>query len=469
MMDFATPSEVFSWASGLVNLERSPGETRDYKLDRMTALMEVLGKPHLEIPSIHVAGSKGKGSCSSMIASALDALGFSTGVFQSPHVLDWRERLRSAKGFFDDSIYCQEASRLRSIIEELQTTGGWTFGWPTTFEVLTALAHLVFKAAKVDIAVFEVGLGGRLDATNLIVPLASVITHLELEHTDILGPTLSHIAFEKAGIMKPGVPVFTYTQKPEAEKVLRERAQALSCPLTVLERPVRNTSEGFVRTCLDGTDRTFTLGALGTHQADNAALALACLDALRPALAKDSDAFWPMVQTGLNRTLQPGRSTILTKAGQWILADGAHTPDSIASLLVVYKTLADKGTQPSAPVVLCGLIEGKLYDEIARELVRVAAEVIITRPGTFKQSDPPAVHGAFARAAVQAGLVHKPELEVDEGLALERALELARTQTVPLLVCGSFHLLGIILPILLERGWKMSTSRDELEGFFQCQ
>ncbi len=214
----------FIWT--LVNFETTPPATREpYTLDRMWELMARLGDPQARLRVVHVAGSKGKGSTSAMIERVLRAAGQRTALYSSPHLHDARERLRVGGEPITEGDFVRLVERLRPHIEAL--------GSVTTFEALTAMAFVHFAETDVDVTVLEVGLGGRLDATNLVTPLVSVITPLGLEHTAVLGDTIEEIAAEKGGIIKAGVPVVTAAQPPEALAVLRRIASERQAPLIV--------------------------------------------------------------------------------------------------------------------------------------------------------------------------------------------------------------------------------------------
>jgi dihydrofolate synthase/folylpolyglutamate synthase len=247
-MESSTPfigsASVYDWIGGFINMERGQS-FRSFRLDRMKILAELAGNPENCAPAIHCAGSKGKGSVTGMIAAILEAWGYSCGRYASPHVSDFRERISLGKSFFDEEIYRDAGNELKAVVDALSdpTTaelnskyqlfkkGNDSGEEPTFFELMTLWFFLCCRQAKADYMAVETGIGGRLDATNILDPLASIITLIELEHTDILGSTIKEIAGEKAGIIKKGRPVVIGPQKTEALEVFRNKAAETSSPL----------------------------------------------------------------------------------------------------------------------------------------------------------------------------------------------------------------------------------------------
>ncbi|MBW2295159.1 MAG: hypothetical protein JRG94_23055 [Deltaproteobacteria bacterium] len=250
----------------LINLEKQPELTAArMSLQPIRALLDRLGKPEQGIEVIHVAGSKGKGSTCLFAESALTAAGKRVGVFTSPHLHSWTERFRIGGRDVDGSALAKAVTQLRPHVEWLRDNDPENA--PTFFDATTAAALLIFAEAHLDYAVLEVGLGGRLDSTNIVMPRVTCITSIELEHTDKLGTTLAAIAGEKAGIIKPRVPCVIGRLAPEAERVIRDRARELGAPVLRL---------GVDFPSLDPSELT----VLGRHQADNAAIALAAIGLL---------------------------------------------------------------------------------------------------------------------------------------------------------------------------------------------
>jgi dihydrofolate synthase / folylpolyglutamate synthase len=441
MARFAGPDEAFGYFEAFTNFERRrlTPEDREYRLDRMFALLEHFGRPHEGPSFFHVAGTKGKGSTAAYLASALQAAGHRTGLYLSPHVSSYNERISIDGAPVPASLLTGLASWIADemdtgALEDLR--GG--FG-PTTFELLTLLALLCFRAAGCREAVIEVGIGGRLDATNVIIPATSVITPLDLEHTQLLGDTLASIAREKAGIIKPGRPVFVGYQQQEAREVFAAIAaergaalQFLADRVVSLEARVGRTGTSIDITLADDEPRSFHLAMLGRFQAENAALAWLALRGTRP------DVPFTAVQTGFARARLPGRMEIAAIDPPLVL-DAAHTPLATDRLLETFRELF-----PQPGVLVFGSVAGKRPADMARILAPAFPHVIVTTPGTFKESDPRETWELFH------ALRPATELEPDPARALARALELSGG-TRPILVTGSFYLLGEIRRALSAR------------------
>ena len=230
MKEHPSLDRLQQWLDSYLNFERLP-QKDIFWLDTMEFLCRKLGNPQDTFPSVHVAGSKGKGSTSVMIASILEAAGYKSGLYTSPHILSLAERVATAKGPLPEQIYQAATTRLMEAVSSIPARdlpGQRPITW---FELVTTFAFLCFREAQVDWAVFETGLGGRLDATNVIRPKISVITPIELEHTEYLGDTIEKIAEEKAGIIKVDVPVIIGPQKAAARAVLEKKARCLQCPV----------------------------------------------------------------------------------------------------------------------------------------------------------------------------------------------------------------------------------------------
>ena len=341
---------------GRINYERTrriPYRSRNFRLDRMRELAARLGHPERAFPAVHIAGTKGKGSTAAMAASVLGAAGYRTGLYTSPHLHRLEER------FVVDGQPCDEAtlvsllSRLQGPVLDLDAEAlraGDQLG-PTYFEITTAAALLHFRDRQVDAAVLEVGLGGRLDSTNICHPVLSIITSISLDHTRQLGKTLAAIAREKAGIIKPGVPVVTGVTDPEPFGVIAQIAGRQHAELLALGRdftfdywsdlPAADPNDARVpglcggldyREEVDGQRTEFSrvpLGLLGRHQAANASVAIAaCRRLSRQGWRLDETT----IRAGIARAHCPARIEILSQAPTIIL-DTAHNPASVAALM----------------------------------------------------------------------------------------------------------------------------------------
>jgi dihydrofolate synthase/folylpolyglutamate synthase len=372
-----------------------------WSLDPTLELLEAIGHPERQFPSIHVGGTNGKGSTCAFLTAALRAHGFRVGLYTSPHLVSVRERVLVNDEPIREEAFAEWTAVLEPHIERTEAS---------FFEVMTAIAFADLASRDVDIAVIEVGLGGRLDSTNVITPLTSVVTKIALEHVDYLGPDLAAIAREKAGIAKPGVPFVTGEQDPGIRQVLVEEAQRLG-------------AQPIVRV---GGDQTppdaITLGLRGPHQWDNAWVALGALN----SLPRPFGPFGPWIPPSFADAFIPGRFDV---RGRWIF-DVAHNPDGMQVLAV-----ALRDHDPPRPLhALVGIRNDKdwpamlatLRPAVDRLLLTVAPSV----PGPQRWAE-----GDFAAGQVGDATVR---FEPDFDRALAQVQVGART----VLVTGSFHTVG---------------------------
>ena len=448
-MKFNNLASAFSYIEAFTNFEKiTPQSVRDFKHDRMYSLFDFFDHPERGMKLIHIAGSKGKGSTGIFLASMLAALGYNTGLYTSPHVISYRERITRAGEFFSDELY-KEA--IESIADLLESGKGRNLAGddkePTTFELLTLLAFLVFRAGGCTHAVIETGIGGRLDATNVITPEACVITPIELEHTDILGTILEEIASKKAGIIKEGVPVFSAYQTDTAAAVLRNTAENRNAPITFLEdeiehletRPASKHATGKSDTGKEihtvtashmslrwknGDVLQSDLSMFGDFQGENAALAVCTVRHM--GLIPEGK-----VPPGLQNAVLPGRMELVASSPPLIL-DGAHTPSSLRRLCrTFWDSFSDEG------ICIYGNVSGKRTDEMARIAAPYFRHIIVSTPGSFKKSEPRAVYEAVRKHHSSVFFCPEP---MD---ALEQAKRLSG-ESVPILVTGSFYMIGEI-------------------------
>jgi dihydrofolate synthase / folylpolyglutamate synthase len=430
-------AEVFRWAESFTNLERLVTSTdqRDYRLDRMALLLGRFGSPHRGPRIVHVAGTKGKGSTAALIASALHAAGFRTGAYLSPHVLSAFERIQVMGEREDEARLVRSAGAVKEYVDTIPAEGLPGHFALTTFELLTLIAFLYYRDAGCTDVVVEVGIGGRLDATNVVTPVASVITPLDLEHTELLGDTIEKIAFEKGGIIKDGVPAFSAAQLPGPREVFRGIAAERGSALSFVDD---EAALGDVRVDRAGTSfslalrgeprEAFQLALVGAFQAENAALAYLALRRTRPEISA------AMCRAGFAAVRLPGRME-LRDGKPPILLDGAHTPLAVDRLLASFQEIF-----PGEAVLLFGSVAGKNPDAMAAILAPAFSSIVISTPGTFKESDPRGVAALFG--------ARNPAtfLEPDPARALARARELAAGR--PVLVTGSFYMVAEIRRLL---------------------
>jgi dihydrofolate synthase/folylpolyglutamate synthase len=404
-----------------------------FKLDRMRALLDELGNPHQQVKMVHVAGTVGKGSTCAMIASMLQGCGYAVGMYTSPHVTDIRERI----SINDHSVGKTEFTELSKAVAVAAAAVDFE---PTFFELMTAMAFKHFADEAVDIAVVEVGLGGRLDSTNVITPEVSIITQIDYDHTHLLGRSLDKIAKEKAGIIKKGVPVITCEQPRDVESTLRQVAEHIGAPIKVINKDIEFSYRfgatddlgPHSRVCLITQTSQFMhlpVPMPGEHQAINCALALAAIDIL-----KGSGFEFPEVpmHEGLARTKLPGRMELVWDRPR-ILVDGAHNPASVAALM----RCVGAHVPYDSMVCIFGCCEDK---DIPAMLDRVALggdKIIFTRAkGNPRAADPDELQREFAEHSGKMSQVAR---------TLPEALDLAcRAVGRDDLICvtGSFYLVG---------------------------
>jgi len=399
----------------------------DFNLDRMRALMSELGNPEAQYPIIHVAGTKGKGSVSALCASALQAAGYKTGLYTSPHLQDYAERIQVNGEPIPHNELANLVEEIKSAVERIP--------FLTTFEITTALGFLYFARQSCDAAVIEVGLGGRLDATNIVTPRVSVITSLSLDHTLVLGDTLDKIAGEKAGIIKPGVPVVSAQQKDEALEVLKRIADEHNSVFTLVGRDIQFEA---LSHSIDG--QTLQLSAfnlpplklsiplLGTHQVENAAVAYAAIK------ASGLDIPDKAVQKGFAAAKWRGRFEIARKEPP-VIFESAHNQDSFARM---YQTLETYFPGRQVYLIL-GASEDKNLAGMFAEMKPKIKKLIATRADHPRALEP----GVICQVAGQVG-VESEALEPVEA-AFRHALELSEKDGSIVLSAGSMFVTAEVM------------------------
>ncbi len=386
----------------------------DFNLGRMRDLMTALGNPQDTYPSMHVAGTKGKGSTSALCASALQAAGYKVGLYTSPHLQEYGERIQ---------INGEPVSHVELIeLIELVKPAVAKIPLLTTFEITTALAFVHFAQQKVDVAVIEVGLGGRLDATNILTPRVSVITSLSYDHTAVLGNTLTLIAGEKAGIIKPGIPVVSSPQKAESLKVLENVSAERGCELTLIGRDVRYKTG---QHSLDGQEFSinqaeFSIPLLGTHQVENAVTAYAALQKSGFNLSDE------IIAQGFAEVRWPCRFEIASREPT-VIFDSAHNEDAFLRLTQTLETYF-----PGRKVVLIlGISEDKHLTAMLNAIKPLIDRLIVTRADHPRALEPEKI----VETAKQVGVEVESAAPVET--ALNRALEIAQNNGSIVLSAGS--------------------------------
>lgn len=354
------PGNALAFLYGLQRHGIRPG------LKRVEKLLSLLGNPQNDFLSIHIAGTNGKGSTSAFAASILKEAGFRTGLYTSPHINRFNERIQVNGRAITDADLARLTSRVRKAARGVK-------GQLSFFEFTTALAFLYFSEKKTDVAVIETGMGGRWDATNTIVPLVSIITNVGLDHTAHLGKTIPEIAFEKAGIIKYGVPVVTGETGKAALSVISKRARELDSPLLALGRAfdIDGDERSASYTGLDGRIKGLKLGLSGAHQLDNASVALAAMECVRMyGLHITAKA----VRDGLKKASWPGRLEAVGKR-PLVLLDAAHNPAGAKALGAFLEKLPRKRLS-----LVIGVMNDKDIKGIFKELLPFADTVYLASP-----------------------------------------------------------------------------------------
>jgi dihydrofolate synthase / folylpolyglutamate synthase len=412
-----------------------------FDLENISILAERLGRPDRAYPSAHIAGTNGKGSTAAFLESILRRSGFRTGLNTSPHLEKINERIRVNGQEISDRTFSETFTRIQALNEELLAAGKLR-AHPTYFECVTAMAFECFARERVDFGVFEVGLGGRLDATNILTPVVSVITRVDFDHESFLGHSLAEIAMEKAGILKPGVPLILAEQRPEALEVIRARANELACPLIATGAAFRIekewTENGCSRASVTETESgwSFTLAPQlpGRFQIQNSLSAVAAARYLQNRGYRVSD---DAIRQGITEAVWPGRLEKL-QSDPDVYLDGAHNPSAARELAAfLERYLAGRKIW-----LVFGALRDKAVDEMAGVLFPLAAEVVFTQPRTTRAISVTRLAEITSHDARHFTVVPEPEA------ALEHALNRAAPHDA-IVVAGSLYLIG-----QLRRYWR---------------
>ena len=403
-------------------------------LSRIQALLVVLGSPHLSVPIIHVAGTNGKGSVCAYLSNILTTAGYKVGRYTSPHLVDWNERICIDNEPISTEIALEMLDRVITAIDPNTPT-------PTQFEIVTAAMWVYFAQSQVDIAVIEVGLGGRLDATNVCdEPLATVITSISIDHWQQLGDTIAKITTEKAGILKPNCPAIIGTLPPDAVAVVSERIAQLDCPVKWVKPAVKVPLARFTpQTSLaakslpwyefDGVE--YPLALLGEMQLTNSAIAIATIEVLRRAGWAITDE---AIVTGMANTRWVGRIQWTMWQGHKLLVDGAHNPAAAVALRQYVDTL-------KTPISwVMGMLSTKSHHEIFQALFRPGDRLYLVPVPGHSSAQPDTLADVARSVSLDLDSIDTyPELIAGLTAAM------THTDTHQPVLCGSLYLLGHFL------------------------
>jgi dihydrofolate synthase / folylpolyglutamate synthase len=399
-----------------------------FGLDNVRWLLDTVENPHHFIKTVHIAGTNGKGSTATMLTHILKEGGFRVGKYTSPHLVSFTERITVNEKEITEKEVADITKYIRGRAIGKDKDRSFTF-----FDFTTALAFEYFRREKVDIAIIETGLGGRLDSTNVISPLLSIITNVAYDHTDQLGSSLAKIAFEKAGIIKQGVPVITACEGI-SQKIMEDRAKELHCQAYMLNRDFSYEKTGDQRFAFKGIARDFGdvfVNLYGDHQLANCALALCAAEVLSPlGFSVQDDA----ILRALSRVTWQGRLEKLKEA-PLVFLDAAHNPHGVHALSEFMRThFLDK-----KKILIFGVMKDKEYEEMLKEIVPTMDTVIFTRPNIERALSPHNMQ-AYLENAIITDTTKK---------ALEKARTVA-TEKDLILVTGSFYTIGEAKTIINE-------------------
>jgi dihydrofolate synthase/folylpolyglutamate synthase len=405
-------------------------------LESVRALARALGDPQLKFRAVHIAGTNGKGSTAAMTAGVLREAGLRAGLYTSPHLVSITERIRIGA----DEIAPKDFARLGAVVRaagERLAAENILPAPPTFFEQMTMIAYLYFAERKVDLAVLEVGLGGRLDATNICEPVVTAITRVGFDHQQYLGDTLKSIAGEKAGIVKPSAPVVIAPQSPEAMSAIAARCEEMIAPMILTSAPFdieaasgdENVGRYRFRYRTLSDEYSLQLGLRGRHQITNAVVAIHIAEQLRVA---GFDIPHAAIVEGLNKAEWPGRLEMIRPATSQapLLLDGAHNTDGARAL----RDFLDEHFHSTPITIIFGAMADKAISEMSDILFPAANQVIITRVANSRAAEP----SAIAEAA------HRDVIRMENaGEALNEALRITPPDGL-IAVCGSLYLVGEI-------------------------
>jgi dihydrofolate synthase/folylpolyglutamate synthase len=405
-----------------------------FNLENITVLMDRLGRPDRAYPSVHIAGTNGKGSTAAFLEAILREAGFRTGLNTSPHLERINERIRVCGEEIGNELFAEIFTRILAAIEELLAEGKLK-AHPTYFECVTALAFEAFARERVEFAIVEVGLGGRLDATNILTPVVSAITRIDFDHENFLGHSVQEIASEKAGILKTGVPAVFAAQQAEAGKILRAKAEELHCPVVETEKAFRVVREelqgGCIRAVIEerATGQRMELAPQlrGRFQRENALNAVAAAKLLQARKYRISNE---NIVRGITTARWPGRIERLQTHPD-VYLDGAHNPGAARELA----RFMEENFDGRKVYLIYAAMRDKAVDEVTGLLFPRAEEVIFTEARTPRAVSAAQLEEIAGHHATRYSVIP------DAGKAVEAALAKAKPEDV-IMITGSLYLVG---------------------------
>lgn len=447
---FQTVDEAIGWIT-----QRMPQFGIQVGLKRMERFMELLDHPHRRLKFIHVAGTNGKGSTCAYLTRVLVQCGYDVGTFTSPYIERYSNRIQLNGQDIEDEALLKLANQVKPIADQIAAT---ELGAPTMFEVSTVIAILYFaRIAYPDFVVWETGLGGRLDSTNVVPPIVSVITNIGHDHMDILGHSITEIAAEKAGIIKSGVPIVTTVEQPEVIAVMERTAAEKRSTLYLLGRQFsyEAVSTELNRQVLDFTGPFRTIPSIaislnGSHQLKNAALSVMTLEVLRQYYAVLIDD--EHLLEGMLTASWPGRLELIRQEPR-LLLDGAHNPEGAATLAEALRTVYTYKRLH----LLMGMMPTKSHSDYLRHILPLVDTLIVTEPNFFKKMDADALADLAHQVAAELGRPISIEVEKD----YKRALGMLADRTNPndlAVVSGTLYLISDVRSWILyrtdsDKGW----------------
>ncbi|WP_245683851.1 bifunctional folylpolyglutamate synthase/dihydrofolate synthase [Vulcanibacillus modesticaldus] len=431
-----TKDEAIEWIHNLKTLGIKPG------LSRMEWMLERLGNPERRVKFLHIAGTNGKGSTASFISNVLRKSGYKVGMFTSPYLIEFTNRIQINGEDISEEHLVEMLNRVIPLVKELEVS---ELGSPTEFEVVTTIAILYFASvAYPDIVVWETGLGGRFDSTNVVYPIVSVITNVGFDHMDLLGDDIKQIAMEKAGIIKPGVPVVSGVENEEARSVIKDIAKSKKASLYQLNEQffIKTHKMNHLGSKFDFTGPFLTMPNLeikmvGPHQIKNAAVALMALEILRQyyAFIIEEEA----VYSGLKHTFWAGRFEIISEKPT-VIIDGAHNPEGALSLgetvsLFEYNRL----------IMVTGVLKDKAIEDLFKNFIPIADQLIITKPDNPRALDLKDIKKVISTIVPTKEVILNPDWRD----AVKQALQMADQEDL-VVITGSLYLISDVRRYLLE-------------------